>query len=127
MYALYHKVHIYLEYHSVCPFVRIGTPPPHLPLPSVPPRNQWVGVHTRQRVRGWESPNSDDWRKKLSTLPTLCSAQTYQSAPVSCVVQFKSVPDRCVPERLFLNDTSLGQYVPWTMRPGLYVPRMMRP
>ncbi len=23
-----HKVHIYLEYHSVCPLVQIGTPPP---------------------------------------------------------------------------------------------------
>ncbi len=25
---LYHKVHIYLENHSVCPLVRIGTPHP---------------------------------------------------------------------------------------------------
>jgi hypothetical protein len=33
MYALYHKVHIYLEYHSVCPFVQIGTPPPPPPRP----------------------------------------------------------------------------------------------
>jgi hypothetical protein len=37
MCALYHKVHIYLEYHSVCPFVRIGIPPPPLPLASVLP------------------------------------------------------------------------------------------
>jgi hypothetical protein len=29
----YHKVHIYLEYHSVCPLVRIGTRPP-TPLPQ---------------------------------------------------------------------------------------------
>ncbi len=30
---------MYLEYHSVCPLVRIGTPPPPLPLASVfPPR-----------------------------------------------------------------------------------------
>jgi hypothetical protein len=26
---VHHKVHIYLEYHSVCPLVGIGTPPPH--------------------------------------------------------------------------------------------------
>jgi hypothetical protein len=41
--ALYHKVHIHLEYHSVCLLVRIGTPP--LPLrqasvPPLPPPNQ---------------------------------------------------------------------------------------
>ncbi len=34
------------------------------------PRNQ-RGRHTHLRVRGWGSPNSDDWKKKLSTLPTL--------------------------------------------------------
>ncbi len=28
---------IYLEYHSVCPLFRIGTPPPPLPQASVPP------------------------------------------------------------------------------------------
>ncbi len=37
-YAVYlevnHKVHVYLEYHSVCPLVRIGTPHPSLSLDS---------------------------------------------------------------------------------------------
>ncbi len=28
------------------------------------------GGHTRQGVRGWGSPNSDDWRKSLA-LPAL--------------------------------------------------------
>jgi hypothetical protein len=31
-----HKVHIYLEYHCVCPFVRIGTTPPPLPQACYP-------------------------------------------------------------------------------------------
>jgi hypothetical protein len=49
-----HKV-IYLEYHNVCPLVRIGTP------------------HTlsRKRVRGLGGPNADDWRKIL-VLCLLC-------------------------------------------------------
>ncbi len=32
-----HKIHIYLEYQSVCPLVRIGTPQPPLPQASVYP------------------------------------------------------------------------------------------
>jgi hypothetical protein len=60
-----------LEYHSVCPLVGTGTPPPPLLQASVPPRNQRGRVHTRQRVRGWGSPNSDDWSKSLA-LCLLC-------------------------------------------------------
>jgi hypothetical protein len=30
-------VHIYLEYHSVCPLVRIGTPPPQPAIAAPPP------------------------------------------------------------------------------------------
>ncbi len=50
-----HKVHLYLMYHSVCSFVRIGTPTPPLPPASVPPplRNQMERGHTRLRVKGW--------------------------------------------------------------------------
>ncbi len=44
------------------------TPPPPLP-------DQRGGVHTRMRVRGWESPNSDDWREGL-ILSLLCVACT---------------------------------------------------
>jgi hypothetical protein len=57
---------IYLEYHSVCTLVRIGTTPPPLPQASVPlplPGPKGGGVHPRLRVRGWGSPNSDDWEK----------------------------------------------------------------
>jgi hypothetical protein len=67
-----HKGHkIYLKYHSVCPLVGIGTPPP-LPLASVSPTpTKEEGVHTRLRVRGWGSSNSDDWRESL-VLCLLC-------------------------------------------------------
>ncbi len=78
-----HKVHIYKEYHSVCPLV--GT----VPLPSHPlsyqrvctsPRNQRVGGEAHSpAVRGWGSPNSDDWRKSLA----LCLLCGMKSANVS--------------------------------------------
>ncbi len=64
--GLQHKVHIYKEYHSVCPLVGIGTLPPPLSPATValPPETKMVrGGHTRLRVRGWGSPNPDDWRK----------------------------------------------------------------
>ncbi len=60
---LYHKVLIYIEHHSVCPLVGIGTPPPLKPQASVPsPPDQRVGGLTRLRLKGWGSPNSNDWR-----------------------------------------------------------------
>jgi hypothetical protein len=31
-----------------------------------PPHNRGGGGYTRLRVRGWGSPNSDDWRKSLA-------------------------------------------------------------
>jgi hypothetical protein len=56
-------------YHSVCPFVGIGTLPNPLSPASVPlpPEPGGVGL-TRLRLRGWGSPNSDDWRKSLALL-----------------------------------------------------------
>jgi hypothetical protein len=63
-----HEVHIYLEYYSVYPLVRIGTPPTPLPQASVPSRNQ-RGVHTQSPAcKGvGESPfRRDDWRKSLA-------------------------------------------------------------
>jgi hypothetical protein len=70
-------VHIYLEYHSVCPLVEIGTPHPlsHECAPPPPPTKG--GGHTRLRVREWRSPNSDDWRKSLA-LCLLCVYGTYK-------------------------------------------------
>ncbi len=56
---------IYLEYHSVCPLVKIGTPHPSLPQTSVsPPEPNGEGAHSHA-VEGVESPNSDNWRKSL--------------------------------------------------------------
>jgi hypothetical protein len=55
-----HKVRIYKEYQSVCPLVGIGTLPIPLSPASVPLPPELGGGHTRLRVRGWESTNSDD-------------------------------------------------------------------
>ncbi len=64
-----HKVHIYTEYQCVCSLVGIGTLPPHLSrqrvCPSPPPPVPKGGGHSRRGLRGWGSPNSDDWRKSL--------------------------------------------------------------
>jgi hypothetical protein len=45
---------MYTEYHSVCPLVGIGTPPPPLPPSECvppPPRIKGGAGHTRLRVR----------------------------------------------------------------------------
>jgi hypothetical protein len=55
-----HKIHIYLEYHSVCPLVGIGTP--HPLTDCAPPLNQGGGGG---------GTHSDDWRKSLA-LCLLC-------------------------------------------------------
>ena len=72
--SFYHKVLIYREHHSVCPLVGTGTPPTLLPQASVP-SSQVGGGHTRLWLRGWGSPNSDDWRKNLA-LYLLCDTIT---------------------------------------------------
>ncbi len=75
MINLSHKVHVYLEYHSVCPLVGIGTPHP-LSCKQVcphPPGNKGGGVHTPQRVRGWGSPNWNDWTESLGVSTVLYS------------------------------------------------------
>jgi hypothetical protein len=47
------------------------TLPPPLPQASMPPPGTKgdAQLHIRLRVRGWGSPNSDDWRKSI--LPSL--------------------------------------------------------
>jgi hypothetical protein len=76
-----HKVHIYLEYHSVCPLVRIGNPRNHrVHAPCGSGGSQFRRVHTRLRVRGWGSPDSDDWKKKLSILSNLWEWVTKRNA-----------------------------------------------
>ncbi len=62
-----HKVHTYLEYHTV-PSSELGPP---IPSPASecllpPPPQSKEGEHPRLRVRGWGIPNSDDWRKSLA-------------------------------------------------------------
>jgi hypothetical protein len=54
---------VYLEYHSVCPLVRIGTPPPPLPQASVssPEPKGEEGTHS-PAGEGVGVP-TDDWRK----------------------------------------------------------------
>ncbi len=92
-----HKVHIFIEYHSVCPLVGIGTLPPPLSSASAPlPPEPKGGRHTRLRVRGWGSPNSDDWRKSLA-LCLLCEEdldlaifQSYRDNPkINAIVLVK--------------------------------------
>ncbi len=61
-----HKVHTFIEYHSVCPLVGIGTLPPPLSPASVPlPPEPKGGGHTRLETQYRRL------EKKLSTLPTL--------------------------------------------------------
>ncbi len=49
-----HKVHIYLEYHSVCPLDEIGIPPTPSPTSGCtsPSGTGGEGGHTHLRVRG---------------------------------------------------------------------------
>ncbi len=71
-----HKVRIYKEYHCECPLVGIGTLPNPLSPTSVHlPTEPGGRGHTRRGVRGWGSPNSDDWRKSLA-LCLLCADNT---------------------------------------------------
>jgi hypothetical protein len=58
-----------MEYHSVCPLVGIGTPPPPpLPRGSVPlppPGTKGEGAHS-PAGEGVGCPNADDWRKSFA-------------------------------------------------------------
>ncbi len=59
------------------PSLELGLSHPLSCQPVCPsPRNKGRGAqHTRLRVRGWGSPNSDDWRKSLA-LCLLCGMPT---------------------------------------------------
>jgi hypothetical protein len=64
---------LYLEYQSVCPFVRIGSPwpqPPH-PQASVSP----LGTGGATLDSGWKGANSGDRRKSLA-LCLLCGTHS---------------------------------------------------
>ncbi len=61
------KVRIHKEYHSVCPSSELGLSQALSRQRVCPsPQNRVGGGHTCLRVRGWGSPNSDDWRKGLA-------------------------------------------------------------
>ncbi len=49
--------------------------PASVPLPPEPKG----GGHTRLRVRGWGSPNSDDWRKSLA-FSLLCASNPFSGS-----------------------------------------------
>jgi hypothetical protein len=78
-------VHIYeyLEYHSVCPFVRIGTPSTPSPASESarPPGTKW-GTYSAAG-EGLGGPNSDDWRKGL-VICLLCVLY-YLKEPISFI------------------------------------------
>jgi hypothetical protein len=63
-----HKVHIYTEYHSVCPLVAIGLSFPLSGQRVCPsPRYQMGGGGVYSPAgEGLGGPNSDDWRKSLA-------------------------------------------------------------
>ncbi len=58
-----HKVLIYIEHHSVYMSTRWNWDPTPLDASecALPPGPKGGG-HTRLRLKGWGSPNSNDWR-----------------------------------------------------------------
>jgi hypothetical protein len=70
--TFHHKVLIYKEHHSVCPFVGIGTLPPLLSPASVPLPPVQRGVGARSPAGGGVGESQfRRLEKKLSTLSTL--------------------------------------------------------
>ncbi len=67
-----HKVHVYLEYNSVCHLVRFGTPTPLSYKRVCSPQNQ-KGGHSLLRMRGSQFGRLG---KKPSTLSPLCAWDT---------------------------------------------------
>ncbi len=66
-----HKV-LYIEHHSVCPLVGIGTPPTPLPQASAPlPPDKRVGGAHSPAAEGMGKSQFRRLKKKLSTLSTL--------------------------------------------------------
>jgi hypothetical protein len=63
---------LYLEYQSVCPFVRIGPPPSSLACECTPPPGNKRGEGKKSLAGGGAiGANSDDWRESLA-LCILC-------------------------------------------------------
>ncbi len=70
------------------PSSELGLPPTPLPQASVPspsgPKGVGGGGQTRLRLKGWGSPNFDDWRKGLA-LCQLCGLATPVPGLQHCV------------------------------------------
>ncbi len=62
---------LYLEYHNVCTFVRIGSPPPPLPPAPLPPPEPKEGQHSLVD-QGGEGSQFGQLERKPGTLYTLC-------------------------------------------------------
>jgi hypothetical protein len=81
-----HKVHIYLEYHSVCPHVRIGIPCTLTQASCVPPPEP-KGERTHSLAG--EGPNSYDRRKSLvlciPVVPDHRGAESYDDHKEACM------------------------------------------
>jgi hypothetical protein len=101
-----HKVHIYIEYHSVCPRVGIGTPPfsRKRVCPSSWTKGRGGGTHTRRRLRGLGLMRRQEI--KLSTLSTLCFN-------LNTVVHFLSVGWLWPPARPCARESSAGAWRTW--------------
>jgi hypothetical protein len=104
-----HKVHIYLEYHNVCPLVLLGPPTPSPASEYVPPLGA-KGEDNRLWVRGVGGPSSDDWRKSLALclsvysvdLSFLQNEPTWQSA--GCQLHTRESIERLSPySERFIN------------------------
>ncbi len=65
------STNIYRVPQSISPRRNWDSPTPSLASECAPSPEQKGGGHTRLRVSGWGSPNSDDW-KKLCTHCLLC-------------------------------------------------------
>ncbi len=55
------------------------SPNPSLASECALPPDQRVGGHSRRRLRGWGSSNSDDWRKSLALCGMYCSTYIFLS------------------------------------------------
>jgi hypothetical protein len=65
--GMYYKIHLLEIMRLQVPSILsiLLAPNPSLACECAPPSRTGRG-HTRLRVRGWGSPNSDDWRKSLA-------------------------------------------------------------
>ncbi len=73
--TMHHKVHIYLEYHSVCPLIRIEIPHAltRKRVCPLPPRNQRGDTLACGCGRGGSEFGRRDWRKSLALCLILCA------------------------------------------------------